>query len=441
MPPSLLRDLFRRALKASVVAPLALAGCGANTTGYQSPQCVNGNLAVSGLAPAVIPDVIDLRQRTDFGAGSPNNPPTTLSSTGAACATATNKPTCQAAFDGLAPDAGFGESCLQICVSYFLATTKADEVKAWTSIEQLKTFLGTIDTEQEAALMAFAHDYRLQCEQLDRGGVKARSGGGYDVIATRGHTCGPGSKITRYYLNVTPSGEVTETSSEVAEYGDPNCAIGRRPFGLESSGRTACDDALGRHFAIAAHLEAASVDAFTRLKHELQRYEAPAVLQGAAVLSAVEEVQHAQATALLAERFGAAVQPPRVEARPLRALLDVAVDNAVEGCVRETYGALVAHHQAAHAQDEEIRALMQRIAEDETRHAELSWDIAAWAETKLSPSELSLVREAQRAAVSKLRDELAAPVDPTLVEVAGMPDSASALAMLDVMLKGLPALA
>jgi hypothetical protein len=439
MPPTPLRDLFRRALKASVLAPLALA-CGPNTAGYQSPACESGNLSMTGLAPAVIPDVIELRRLSSFGG---NEPPTVslVSRTGTACATATDKPACDTAFAALSPDAGFGEDCVQICTSYFLGTTKADEVKAWSTLDELKTFLGTIDTAQEAALLVQANAYYLQCEQLDRGAVKARSGGGYDVIATRGFACGAGSKVTRYYLNVTPTGEVKEERSEVAEYGDPNCAIGRRPLGLASNGRTGCEDALGRHFAIAAHLEAASVDAFSRLRDELELHGAAPELKGAAVLSAVEEVQHAHVTARLAERFGATVEAPRVEPKPLRALLDVVLDNAVEGCVRETYGALVAHHQATHAQDEEIRTVMARIAEDETRHAELSWDIAAWAEGKLSAVEQARVREAQRAAVAKLREELSAPVDPALVEVAGMPDSASAVAMLEVMLQGLPALA
>jgi hypothetical protein len=116
----------------------------------------------------------------------------------------------------------------------------------------------------------------------------------------------------------------------------------------------------------------------------------------------------------------------------------VALDNAVEGCVRETYGALVAHHQAAHAQDEEIRALMRRIADDETRHAQLSWDIAAWAEAKLTRSERQHLGAARQAALAKLERELTASVDPALVEVAGMPDAASALAMLDVLRAGLP---
>jgi hypothetical protein len=84
---------------------------------------------------------------------------------------------------------------------------------------------------------------------------------------------------------------------------------------------------------------------------------------------------------------------------------------------------------------------MARIAEDETRHAELSWDIAGWADGKLTPEERERVREAQRKAVVKLREELSAPVDPALVEVAGLPDAKSAVAMLEVMLQGLPALA
>ncbi len=440
MSSSPLRALLRRAVHASVVAPLALTACGPDTTGYQAPACEGGRLAVTGLAPAVIPDVVELRQRFDFFGDEPSSP-SVASTAGTACATATDKPACDAAFTALSPDAGFGRDCLQLCTSYFLATTKADEVKAWETLEQLKAFLGTIDTGQEAALLTLARGYTLECGRLDRGGVKARPAGGFDVIATRGLTCGPGTQLTRFFLEVTPAGDVVERRSEVAQYGDPNCAIGRRPAGLTSSGRTGCAGALGRHFASAAHLEAASLDAFVRLRDELWLHGAGDELRGAAFLSALEEVRHAQVTSALAARFGASVATPRVESRPLRSLLEVALDNAVEGCVRETYGALVAHHQARHAQDPEVRAVMARIAEDETRHAELSWDIAAWADSRLSPAEREAVRRARRAAVEMLRDELARPVDPALVEVAGLPEARSALAMLEVMLQGLPALA
>ncbi|WP_233595239.1 MULTISPECIES: hypothetical protein [Corallococcus] len=120
---------------------------------------------------------------------------------------------------------------------------------------------------------------------------------------------------------------------------------------------------------------------------------------------------HTDVTGRIARRFGATPQRPVVTALPLRPLLDVALDNAVEGCVRETYGALVAHYQALHAQDTEVREAMVRIAEDETRHAGLSWDIDQWARSRLSSQERDTLREAQRQAVALLRAEVAVPLD------------------------------
>jgi hypothetical protein len=60
-------------------------------------------------------------------------------------------------------------------------------------------------------------------------------------------------------------------------------------------------------------------------------------------------------------------------APPARSLEELAVENAVEGCVRETYGALTAIWQARTAKDPSVAAAVRRIARDETRHAALSW--------------------------------------------------------------------
>jgi hypothetical protein len=110
-----------------------------------------------------------------------------------------------------------------------------------------------------------------------------------------------------------------------------------------------------------------------------------------------------------------------VETLPPRSLFAVALDNAVEGCVRETFGALVAHHQALHAQDAEVRSIMTDIAEDETRHAELSWAIDRWAREQLPTTEREALREARRDAVAKLREEVTVPLDAALLTEAGMP--------------------
>ena len=58
-------------------------------------------------------------------------------------------------------------------------------------------------------------------------------------------------------------------------------------------------------------------------------------------------------------RYGQTVfqrkQPPLNAGQlPKRSIFELAMDNAIEGCIFETYGVLRAHHQANHAQDLEI---------------------------------------------------------------------------------------
>ncbi|HWZ87964.1 MAG TPA: hypothetical protein VNW92_03915 [Polyangiaceae bacterium] len=75
----------------------------------------------------------------------------------------------------------------------------------------------------------------------------------------------------------------------------------------------------------------------------------------------------------------------------------MALENAVEGCVRETYGALVATWQAQVARDPVVRAAMKRIARDETRHAALSWSVGSWLETRLDTEARCRVERAKQA--------------------------------------------
>ena len=426
-----LRHLFRRALQASVIGPVALCGCGPDTTGYSPATCDDGLLSVRGLQPSVIPDVVELRLSSgrDF---QPMEASRKVSSEGTACSTATNVPACQASFAALAPMSGFAASCLQICVDYHLATTRGDEVKAVASLAELQTFLGVIDTAQEALFIAFANGYDISCGKADRGSAKA-VGTGWEVIGTKGIACGPGTAVTRHFLSVSREGAVTETRAEIIERGADNCAIGRRPPGLSSSGASDCAFALGRFFAEAAHLEAASVPAFERLAVELAHHGAPVELRDAMLSAALEELEHTRVTASLARGFGASPSMPAVELRPVRSLLAIALDNAVEGCVRETFGALVAQHQALHAQHDGVRAAMTAIAVDETRHAEISWALDQWLTGELSVEEQLAVRAARLEAVAQLKRELEAPVDPTLVEQAGLPTAAVAQRLLQAL--------
>ena len=104
----------------------------------------------------------------------------------------------------------------------------------------------------------------------------------------------------------------------------------------------------------------------------------------------------------LARREGGEVGPS--EAAPLRerSIEEQATENAVEGCVFETFGALLAQWQATHAVDLGVRASLARLARDETRHAALAWTMAAWLEARLTPEARLRVREARARARREL---------------------------------------
>jgi hypothetical protein len=116
-----------------------------------------------------------------------------------------------------------------------------------------------------------------------------------------------------------------------------------------------------------------------------------------------------------------------------RALDVIAIENAVEGCVRETFGALVTSYQAAHACDPEIARLMASIARDETRHAALSWAVARWARRRLGPEAQARIEARCRSAMAALRREAEACVAEELVTCAGLPNAEQQRALLDAL--------
>jgi hypothetical protein len=209
------------------------------------------------------------------------------------------------------------------------------------------------------------------------------------------------------------------------------CVGGRAPAGLLAAHATSSGDSLGRFFAAQAHLEAASVPAFERLRDELAAHGAPAHLVRAAARAILDEKRHARMTAAIARRHGSGPAPVELcgNLPQVRDLEAIAIENAVEGCVRETWGALLATYQARAAADARVRTLMQSIAPDETRHAELAWAVARFAEPRLSRAARARVRDARRAALADV--ERAAAVEPSapLVTRAGLPNAAAARAL------------
>lgn len=176
---------------------------------------------------------------------------------------------------------------------------------------------------------------------------------------------------------------------------------GRRPIGHAELPEPD-EPSLGAFWAAQAYLEAASVHAFEELALLLGSWGAPASLIGRCWSAADDERHHARWLGALAASHGSAVPEPQVGPRAVPDLHDVALHNAVEGCVHETWAALCAHWKAQHAQTPGLRALYTRIAEDETRHAQLAWDLHAWFLEQLDPAEQDTVVAAQTEALEAL---------------------------------------
>jgi len=236
-----------------------------------------------------------------------------------------------------------------------------------------------------------------------------------------------GAPAATYTADTADTGTATPYAITCAWTENQICE-GRAHAALSSHPEGCGPTSLAAWLARAAHAEAASVKAFVSLGRELQAHGAPEELSHACRLAAADEVDHARRMWALAARHGGLPTKPRMGPTPVRTLLELATENAVEGCVRETWSAMLAHWQALHAADPEVRETMARIARDETRHGELAHAIHAWAMTRLDESDRAAVHAARQRAVAGLFEGLAVDdVDPELSASAGLPSPQQAL--------------
>jgi hypothetical protein len=360
------------------------------------------------------------------GAGAEATPIVTA---GTPCSGAEQPQQCQAeraAFlDALPPS-----SCPDVCyTTTYVLSTEGDRVNGMSNdAATLHSLLGDIDTPAEARFVLAANQHFVSCGSNDYtvyrlvpDGVEVRW---YGVLTGCPYTYGWTFRL------VTHDAEIVEQGSSLASVDPFTCLVtGRRPEGLVATPSEPAPCALGRYFQDAAALEWASVPAFEALARELRALGAPRALLRKVERAIADEIEHGQRMTKLAARHAAEVRAPVVRAMPLRDRLALALDNAVEGCVRETFGAVLATYQAAHAQDGAISQTFAKISVDETRHASLAWQLQAWLEAELTPAQRARVRAAQRAAIEALERELELQHEPALRTLAGLPDAPTALSL------------
>lgn len=135
-----------------------------------------------------------------------------------------------------------------------------------------------------------------------------------------------------------------------------------------------------------AQAEWASVPAFVQLAEQLRVADAPVGLIDRALDAAQDELRHAVMTARASMCYGGAplrlgrVTPAtRAHAQGRDALARLAVESWIDGCLGEGKAAAAVACEADLAPASELAAMQRAIAADEARHAELAWDVLAWA--------------------------------------------------------------
>ncbi len=381
-----------------------------------SALCTAGTL-LDKLVPQREVDTIILR--TSFRPAPNDGPGQDVAQIGESCATAGDAPDCLSKLASMSPEGSGWGYCGMGCSDSGLVTTRGQRVDLYDSPAEIATFLGDIDAPAEALLLAIANDYSPVCDS------PVQDGDSWTLTASILTSDCP---MTHEIRLITVDGNGTIAVLETLETTNSNICAGRRPDGMVAADWV-CEDAVAEHLAMLAHLEAAAVIAFERLAVDLEHLDAPASLIIRARAAALDEVDHAQRMGAMAREHGVVVPVVEVSARISRSVFDIAMENAVEGCVRETYGVVDALYRSHHASRPAVRALFAKIAEDEARHASLSWDVAEWLRPHLSVVQRAEIELACKRAHASLRDALGRGVVDAVQRELGAPPSYAAVAM------------
>lgn len=393
---------------------------GDHDAGFPPPELCEPDgrwLAVHGVATDTPHEYLGAFSSGQFG----ELPGNLVDEVGTRCATSADPTACEAAF----------ETERQMSYQNTLLATDGDALTVARGEMQFASVLGTIDSPKKAALMAWQAGYNIWCSGDLTSSVTRVDGGWLVAGYQQSGGCGSPWVTTRYTIRVLDAGTVSVDGSEVVREEEDFGCIGRRPSGMRAGAPSMSTGDVGAFFANVTRLEASAVVAFDLLFDELEGLGAPAALLDEVRVARADEVRHTDAMARIARRYGAEPGTVRVEPTGPRSAYAIALENAVEGCVRETFGALVGAHQAGTAADPVIAQAMRDVADDEMRHAELSWAIAGWLEPRLTGEERAAIARAKREALAMLREEAGTEHAAALVERAGLPTPAIAVEMVD----------
>lgn len=234
----------------------------------------------------------------------------------------------------------------------------------------------------------------------------------------------PGPRIDKPSTRI--SCEITYTAID-SPYTCPRPVPGRMPNGLRTdAAEQSAQNSIAEYLANMRAMEAAAVTAFKYLTRELEAYGAPQALIDRAKQAVTEEQRHAEMADLLAAAHQAELVNVAVDDFVLRSLYEIALENAIEGCVNETFAAACGIWQSEHAELPAFKEVIAHITDEEMGHAALSWEIHEWLMPQLSLAQQHQIRESQSLAIDELINNFRQKGDPAQQFAFGLPDEQAA---------------
>lgn len=348
-----------------------------------------------------------------------------------ASASAARDRTAQTYFEGPAKGQGWVHTYApqhRVAAYGFAVVSRGGTHEVVATIDALRRLLAPLTTASAAQAWSAIDEVGVGCRVDPKTPIVA--GQGWFDLPTTFETCVPAAGATsatvtmlRLYRVFADGRIELQPPREISRRPTPEGCImvGRRPVAMfdEQLPSTTFAGLL----AETAQLEAAAVVAFAELAASLRAFGAPASLVARAEQAQQDEIRHAAIMQRHAVAYGAVVPstPATCSPRGYANELALALHNAREGCVHETYGALVALHQAHFAAAPELRSDLQQIANDEVAHAQWSHDLDAWLTTRLSPAERAAVAAAKTAACKALLATVGGPTSAAQQQF-GLPD-------------------
>ena len=152
----------------------------------------------------------------------PDGAPSVLSASGQLCDGAGDEAACRTEFEELSSTAGFGWHSHPLDLFYYLAVNEGESNSVIASKDDVLSFLGDIESTDEAVLAALAEGYYWDTDK-EAGAVKEVDGGFELIVVKSVSLCMP-IQSNRILLRIDRDGTQSVLREEVLRKLDDHCA-------------------------------------------------------------------------------------------------------------------------------------------------------------------------------------------------------------------------